>query len=147
MPIGATSCRRLDSVPVPCPSGRRSMSRKHVWACVHRGFKSHRYRQVVQVRTAVTAHCGGGFCVSGLQGFHFISSMTLETARRQWARSSSICQVALGHKNKGGVSFVVPPTSGARVAPCRELASERVDAPGFVRFLQRTTPDRQCRHI
>ena len=30
---------------VPCPSGRRSMSRKHVWVQVHRGFKSHRHRQ------------------------------------------------------------------------------------------------------
>lgn len=35
---------RVRSFPVPCPSGRRIMSRKHVWGQLHRGFKSHRYR-------------------------------------------------------------------------------------------------------
>jgi hypothetical protein len=35
---------RVILLPVPCPSGRRIMSRKHVWGQLHRGFKSHRYR-------------------------------------------------------------------------------------------------------
>src|SRR3954453_22700451 len=30
---------------VACPSGLRSTPRKRVWVKVHRGFKSHRYRQ------------------------------------------------------------------------------------------------------
>jgi hypothetical protein len=34
----------VDSLSVPCPSGRRSMSRKHVMVQAIRGFKSHRYR-------------------------------------------------------------------------------------------------------
>lgn len=37
--------RGLGSKTVPCPSGRRSMSRKHVMVQAIRGFKSHRYRR------------------------------------------------------------------------------------------------------
>lgn len=45
------SIRRTGSRPgtllaeVACPSGLRSTPRKRVWVKVHRGFKSHRYRQ------------------------------------------------------------------------------------------------------
>ena len=45
---------------VPCPSGRRSMSRKHVWVQVHRGFKSHRHRQTEKPRAIGAFLCIGG---------------------------------------------------------------------------------------
>lgn len=42
---GSPGCRGpVYSPAVPCPSGRRSMSRKHVMVQAIRGFKSHRYR-------------------------------------------------------------------------------------------------------
>ena len=33
---------------VACPSGQRSTPRKRVWVKAHRGFKSHRHRQIRQ---------------------------------------------------------------------------------------------------
>ena len=45
-PLRPPSANVISSPTEPCPSGRRCNSRKVVWVKVHRGFKSHRFRQL-----------------------------------------------------------------------------------------------------